>query len=234
MKIYQVESYEALSQAACTHLIEEIKRNPQATICLATGSSPKRLYELFVEAVNNKNIDISQTTFVKLDEWHGPLPTHICTCEYFIQTNLLEKLKYQPKAYLSFLSNTENVEEEVKRIQNFINEQGIDIMILGLGMNGHLGLNEPSDSLTLDCHYAPLDAKTKTHSMIESFSIEGGLTIGLDGVFKAKQIIMLACGENKESAYEALLSKQITTQTPATLLWLHQNCDCFIDESQFK
>lgn len=231
MKIINCSDYEQMSIQGAKILINEVTSNPSAVLCIATGGSPKRMYEIFVEEINEKKIDLSNVTFLKLDEWYGVKPEDNCTCTKFIKDNLLDKLYMQPK-FVEFISNGD-VETELNKINEFIENNPIDVMILGLGMNGHLGLNEPSDTLNYKCYQVKLNEKTKTHDMTKGFTLESGLTIGLEGIFKSKQVLMVVTGDRKEDAYKAFMSQNITTQVPASLLWLHYNCTTLIDDSQF-
>lgn len=233
MNIINCNDYETMARQGAEILIKTIKDNPRAVITLATGSSPKRMYKLFVETINHEKIDISEVTFLKLDEWYGVAPDADCTCTTFIKEILLDQLYMPPKQYIEFVSNAEDVSEELKKVDDFIANHTIDVMILGLGMNGHLGLNEPSNTLHYHCHQTKLNEKTKTHSMAQGYPLESGLSIGLEGIFKAKQVLMLVCGERKEEAYKAFLSQNISTLVPASLLWLHHNCTTLIDRNQF-
>lgn len=234
MKLIEVKDYEAMSKQGVDIMIKLIKDKPDAYLCLATGSSPQRMYELLVQEINEQKIDISQLTFVKLDEWYGVEPNHACTCTTFIKTNVLNKLYMQPKQFLEFQSNTTDIQKEVGRMENLLQEHPLDMMILGLGMDGHLGLNEPADYLTLPCHESILHPKTKTHEMVKHVQVERGMTIGFHGIFTSKNVLMLLTGDHKENAYQAFMSQQISTQVPASLLWLHTNCITIIDHSHFR
>lgn len=233
MKIIKCAHYEEMSKQGAKLMIELITKKKDAIITLATGGSPKRMYELFVQEVNDRKIDISEVTFVKLDEWYGVVPEDSCTCTTFIKENLLDKLYMQPKQLIEFVSNTKDVKSELAKVDSFINEHPIDLMILGLGMNGHLGLNEPNESLSFKCHQAKLNEKTKTHDMAKDHQLESGLTIGLEGIFTSKMVVMVVSGTRKEDAYQEFMSQKISTTTPASLLWLHPNCITMIDCEQF-
>lgn len=233
MNILYENDYEAMSIRGAKMLIETIKQKPNAVICFATGSSPQRMYELFVEEVNAKSYDLSKLTFVKLDEWYGVEPDDSITCTTFLKKYLLEPLYMPPKNFIECRSNASDITNELRYMDDFLKEHPIDVMILGLGMNGHLGLNEPNDHLTLPCHFTPLDPMTKTHNMVKGHSVEGGLTIGMQGIFEAASVLMLVSGNRKEEAYQSFMSRQITTQTPASLLWLHKNCTTIIDKQSF-
>lgn len=234
MKLIHAKDYETMSEIGAQLLLDTIRRKPDAVICLATGSSPKRMYEKLCETINDERIDLSQITFVKLDEWYGVDPQNECTCSSFIKQQLLDRLYMPPKQLIEFVSNAQDVEQECKKVDDFLSEHPIDIMILGLGMNGHLGLNEPAEALTLPCHYSQLSEKTKTHDMAKGQNLQAGLTIGLQGIFEAKQVFMFICGKRKEAAYQAFMSQKITTAIPASLLWLHPNCVTVVDDTMPK
>lgn len=234
MKIQKAKNYEEMSQLGADILLETVKTNPNARICLATGGSPERMYDIFANTVNKENIDLSNVTFVKLDEWYDVDEYAPCTCNLFIKEKLLDKLNSKPKEIISFQTKGDNTQEECDRIQNYLNEHPLDVMILGLGMNGHLGLNEPSDNLVLDAHMATLSEVTKTHDMTNGITLTRGITIGLKGIFESKHVLMLVCGSRKEEAYKKFMSREISTLTPASLLWLHSNCTTIIDTERFK
>ncbi|MEG0526416.1 MAG: 6-phosphogluconolactonase [Longicatena sp.] len=234
MQIIHSDTYEQMSIQGCDLLLDTIQKKNDAVICLATGSTPKRMYELLVHKINEQRIDLTNVTFVKLDEWYGLEPDHPSTCHTFIKQHLLDKLYMKPKCLIEFTSNAVDVTQELIKVETYLKEHPIDVMILGLGMNAHLGLNEPSQQLTLGCHQVMLNSKTKTHDMIKGEHVESGMTIGMDGIFKSKQVLMLVSGSSKEDAYKDFMSGTITTQVPASMLWLHTNCVCLVDTSQFK
>lgn len=233
MQIINAENNEQMAHLAAQNIIQTIQQKKDAIICLATGGSPKRMYEIMVDEINAKQIDVSQITFVKLDEWYGIQEDDENTCTTFINKYLLSKLAMQPKQVISFSSQPQNDDEELQKVQQFLDKNPIDVMILGLGMNGHLGLNEPNSYLQLTCHKACLHETTKSHDMAQGKPLTHGLTLGMEAIFDSKQVIMLVSGKKKEDAYFRFMSQQISTQTPASFLWLHPNCDTYIDNQQF-
>ncbi len=234
MKLIHEDSYEKMSQAGAEIILDTIRNKPDASICLATGSSPKRMYEIICNTINEEKIDISQVTFVKLDEWYGVNPDDPCTCTTFIKQNVIKHLYMPFKELVEISSDTKNIEGDLAAFDSYLEKHPIDVMILGLGMNGHLGLNEPSDCLSLSSHYTELTEKTKTHDMVKGKNLKGGLTIGMQGIFSSKKVLMLVSGKRKEEAFKALMSKKISTAVPASLLWLHKNCITIIDDKSFE
>uniref|UniRef100_UPI0035937362 6-phosphogluconolactonase n=1 Tax=Pricia sp. TaxID=2268138 RepID=UPI0035937362 len=109
----------------------------------------------------------------------------------------------------------------------------IDICILGLGKNGHIGFNEPAKTLTPFCHVAKLSEKSLQHSMANTMKPKPayGLTLGMADILRSKKIILLLTGSDKQDIIFKLLSKEITTQLPASFLWLHHDVSCFIDSN---
>ncbi len=233
MKLFYEKNYETMSKVVATQMFDLIQDKKDACICLATGNSPCLAYAYFVEMVNEVKLDISEVTFVKLDEWYKVDNAEPFTCEVFIKEHLLDKLHQPIKQYIGFDSNADSVEENIALVEGQLNEVRIDMMLLGLGMNGHLGLNEPHEYLKYDSHYSVLDEKTRTHDMVRGTAVSGGISLGLKAIFESKQVVMIVCGKRKEDSFKAFMSQKITTSTPASLLWLHHNCNTFVDESAF-
>jgi galactosamine-6-phosphate isomerase len=233
MEIVNVKNFEELSEAASKMMIDEVKNNPHPNICLATGGSPKLAYRMFTEKVLKENINLSHVVFSKLDEWCGLEPDHEATCEKYIQDLIIKPLGISKKNYISFVPNAEDFKREAATIQQALVDHPISLCILGLGKNGHLGLNEPKEYLTSDVHVAPLDKLTKTHSMISDYQVEAGITIGMSDIFASKKILMLVTGKNKAEIVKQFFTKKITTALPASLLWLHPNTTLLVQEDLY-
>lgn len=233
IKFHHCTDYQALSEMASESLIRVITQNPQATICLATGGTPVLTYSLFVSKVKQRNIDISQATFVKLDEWVDIPLDASGSCETFLQTHIIQPLNIASENFISFRS--QNVDDhECQRVLELIAQKGgIDLCLLGLGKNGHLGLNEPGDSLEPICHISQLDEHSRQHAMIKDSKqpVEYGITLGLREIMAAREILFLVAGEGKQSAFSKLQEKKVTSLNPSSFLWLHQNVHCMYDAS---
>ncbi|OKW92351.1 galactosamine-6-phosphate isomerase [Escherichia coli] len=145
--LQQVENYTALSERASEYLLAVIRSKPDAVICLATGATPLLTYHYLVEKIHQQQVDVSQLTFVKLDEWVDLPLTMPGTCETFLQQHIVQPLGLREDQLISFRSEEIN-ETECERVTNLIARKGgLDLCVLGLGKNGHLGLNEPGESL---------------------------------------------------------------------------------------
>ncbi len=225
--------YEAMSQAAAAHLKQVVAEKPDALICLATGSSPSRLYEILAVAKQQGDFQTDKLRLLALDEWYGVPRLHPCTCAFFLQQHIVEQWGINPEQLTTFNAEADDAYAECERIQQYLDDNGpIDVCILGLGQNGHLGLNEPAATLKPDVHVAELDERSQGHAMLSENGVEvkQGMTIGLSGILGSKEIMMLITGDDKEEVYQFLLAGQISTSIPASFLHVHPNVETFIDE----
>jgi len=232
MHITQCSDYGEMSSLAASLVRETLKEKPDLLLCAATGSSPEGLYqELRATARLDKEL-FEQLRILKLDEWGGLPANHPVSCEYFLRKKLLDPLSIPQERYISFDSDPENPEAECKRIRFKVESEGpIDICILGLGRNGHLGLNEPAPKLEPFCHVAALTAESLQHPMIASLESKPsyGLTLGMKEILASRKIIMLVSGKEKKHMAEKFLEGKVSTELPASFLWQHKQVECLVD-----
>ena len=236
MNIIKTENYNDMSQQACEILIKCLREKPNAMFCIATGSSPTGTYKEFVKRVKEEELDVSKLKIIKLDEWFGLEKNNPATCEYYISEHILKPLGISEDRYFSFNPKEQDDKFECQRISTLLTlNGGIDCCILGLGKNGHLGLNEPQEELNPFIHKACLDAKTQTHSMLvtNSTQVSEGYTLGIKDILDSREILFLVTGEGKQEAYDNFKKGNISSKYPANYLWLHNNVTCIVDESSF-
>jgi galactosamine-6-phosphate isomerase len=232
MKIEVCQSYETLSMYAKDLVVEQLSQNKSLLLCAATGGSPTRMYELLVEASMGDAPLFAQLSIIKLDEWGGLPMSHPGTCESYLQQHLIQPLAIPEDRYISFQNQSGMPEKECERIQQLLAAQGpIDICILGIGLNGHIALNEPATTLHTSCHVATLTDTSLQHPMIADSREQPayGLTLGMADILQSKKIILLINGSKKAKIAQEFLSMKITTELPASFLWLHPDVTCFID-----
>lgn len=237
MRIEICDSYEALSLKAKEIITSEIRQHKALTLCAATGGSPTRMYALICEEGQRHPEDFAQLTVLKLDEWGGIPMEHPGTCESYLQQHLIQPLRITPDRYIAFQSNPQDPEAECDRIQQQLEARPpIDVCILGIGMNGHLALNEPGDVLTPQCHVARLSERSMQHPMIADAAEKPtyGLTLGMADIFRSRLILLLINGVKKHAITQDFLRQQISTQLPASFLWLHPNVVCLIDQEAYQ
>lgn len=230
MNISYFPSKEAMSQKAADIVLEEVQRNPALLLCTATGNSPTILYQILAKESRLQSTLFQKTRVIPLDEWVG-LSTSEGSCHTAIYEQILQPLQISKERYFGFDPDAGQLEKECERIQELLHREGpIDLCILGLGANGHLGFNEPSETLQAHCHIANLDEQSQNHSMIASASKKSttGLTLGMQDILSAKKIILLVSGAGKEAATQQLLSGLITNECPASWLWKHKNVYCLM------
>ena len=162
---------------------------------------------------------------VKLDEWAGLPMRHPSTCEHYVQANLIRPLGVPAENYLSFTSDAPDRVAECRRVQRVLDTEwgGIDVAILGLGHNGHLGLNEPAPHCTGPAHVAQLAAGTVAHPMLKSKSVTDvsvGMTLGMDALSSARAVLLMVTGTHKAGVLSRTLSCTKGPQLPASLLRL--------------
>lgn len=226
------DSYEEMSRKATDIVVENLRQHRDLMLCAATGGTPTRMYELLADEYTDNPDLFSGLNVIKLDEWGGIPMNHAGTCESYLQQYVIYPLTVSSKRYISFQSDPDNPKEECLRVQSLLNNRGIDICILGIGINGHIAFNEPADFLHTGCHVAELSEKSLQHPMVsaEEEKPKYGLTLGMRDILNSKLIIMLINGIKKKEITKALLSEKITTQLPASFLWLHPNVICLIDK----
>jgi galactosamine-6-phosphate isomerase len=233
MKIDICDTYKDLSQKAKDIIVQEIKLNETLLLCAATGGSPTGTYDLLaIEYQENPGL-FSKSRVFKLDEWGGIPMDSLGTCECYLQDHLIQPLKISESRYIGFNSNPEDPSKECDQIQERLNQQGpIDICILGLGMNGHLALNEPDLFLQPYCHVAKLSDTSLQHQMAAEMPVKPtyGLTLGMADILSSKMIIILINGTQKRAIVNKFLSQKITNSVPASFLWLHPNVVCLIEK----
>lgn len=230
------ENYEEMSREAAAVIRSVIDKNPEAVIVLATGHSPQLAYRILTKELRKDRADLSRMTFVKLDEWLGLSADDEATCEFFLRREILEPLGIKEEQYLHFRPEAGDEKAECERVQReYDGLPKVDLVILGIGMNGHLGLNEPGEELTGTAHTVRLDDRTRGHELLShtEHDVTRGITLGMENLFRGEQILLLADGKEKEKGLEYYMNDQITTRVPVSLLKLHPNCMCIVNRESF-
>lgn len=224
MQIEYFDTAITLAEKASSLIIAAIQNKPNLLLGAATGNTPTPTYRQWVAQQHLFPTD--QLRVFKLDEWGGVPAEHPGTCETYLQQELIHPLKIDAVRYFSWQSNPHDPTAECTRIQGVLQQEGpLDLCILGLGLNGHIAFNEPGPYLQPHCHVAELTADSLGHSMARD--MQGvklyGLTLGMSDILAARQILLLISGAAKQAITQRLLEGKISTQLPASLLWLHDN-----------
>jgi galactosamine-6-phosphate isomerase len=237
MKIHYCTDYWEMSVLGAELVHREIEITPNLLFCAASGNSPSGLYACMEAKYQDSPDFFNKMRVIKLDEWVGLPADSTFTSEYDVQEKLLKKLNIEEDRYVSFDAQTSNPQAECDRIQDELDEIGpIDVCVLGVGINGHLALNEPADYLQTYCHLAKLSETTLSSGMIEKVGVplSQGMTMGMGNIFESRKIIVFFTGKEKKPTLEKFLTREITSQLPVSMLCLHPNVHVLIDQESFK
>lgn len=236
MKLLVVKDYEEMSYVASKIFKDIIDEKADAVLGLATGSTPIGLYKKLIEMNRNEEIDFCNIKTVNLDEYVGLGGENPKSYRYFMNENLFNHININKANTVVPNGLVENPEEEAKSYDKKIEELGgIDIQILGIGNNGHIGFNEPDDFLISETHVTNLakstiEANSRFFKSINEVPTKA-ITMGIRSIMKAKKILLLVNGEDKIRVIKELLNGNITTSNPATILKLHEHLTIIIDET---
>lgn len=234
MNVILFKDYQLLSAFASGEIAEAIKNNSALTLCMASGHTPALTCDLLVKKLQEDRIDYSKISFLGLDEWVGLPPTNEGSCHYFFQKRLFEPLQLRSSQCFLFNALADNLKSECFKMDKLISEKGgINIMLVGIGMNGHIGFNEPGTSFTSLSHIAVLDDTTKTVGQKyfqQQTKLEKGISIGLGHVMNSKKVFLLANGNKKAGVIKKALEEPVTEAFPASIMQQHANGFVLIDE----
>jgi galactosamine-6-phosphate isomerase len=225
--------YTILSEYTANEMIKLIEQNPTALLCIASGDSPKMACELFCQKVKEQNIDTSRFFFVGLDEWVGLSSETFGSCHNDFQKRLIQPLGLSTSQYHLFNALSDDLQNECEIMDAIIKEKGgIDLMIVGIGMNGHIGFNEPGVDFNLLSHVINLDETTVTVGkkyFRQEVKLEKGITLGLVHLLNSKKVLLLANGERKAAVIKKAVDGEITNLFPASIMQRHENGLIVID-----
>ena len=225
MQITTYPDYRTLSDKVAEHILTFVKKKPDAVLCLAAGDTPKLAYSLLAEKAAREHVDFSRCTFIGLDEWVGIPPENEGSCHYFLQTFLFKPLHIKPSQIHLFNALAENLRAECDSMDETIQKKGqVDIMLVGVGMNGHIGFNEPGVDENLYCHVIMLDDTTRSVGQKyfkQSTPLQKGITLGLQHLMESKHVIVMASGLKKAQIMRAALEDPVSTEVPASVIRKH-------------
>ena len=235
MEIFIEDDYGSMSAKAADHVMQIVAPLKNPVLCPATGDSTKGLYKKMVDQINRKKIDVSDWCFVGLDEWLGMNQQDEGSCRHHLDNDLLKPLRIDEKRINFFNGNAKDFQEEILKESNFINEHGgIDIAIVGLGMNGHVGMNEPGTDPSLHSHISDIDAITQQVGQKyfkKNREIKQGVTLGIADIMEARQVVLVVSGAKKATIVQKVLEDEISEMLPASFLRRHKNFWVYLDKA---
>ena len=236
MKVIVCDSYAEMSRVAADLMAEVITARPDCVLGLATGSTPVGMYDELTARYEKGELDFSRVRSVNLDEYYPISPDNAQSYRYFMNKNLFDRVNIDKANTAVPDGSAADPDQECRAYEEKIAALGqVDIQVLGIGQNGHIGFNEPAEALDPLTHRTDL-----TESTIKAnarFFSEGevmptaALTMGIGTILRAKKIIILANGEAKADAIATLLSGKLTTSCPASFLNLHEDVVVICDHA---
>ena len=226
MRIIVAENYEGMSRQAANILSSVVAMKPDCVLGLATGSTPIGTYQELIKRYNDGDLDFSKVKTVNLDEYVGLEPTHDQSYRYFMQTQLFDHVNIDVANTNVPGGMAQDVEAECRRYDEIISSMGgIDIQVLGMGHNGHIGFNEPAEDFPKGTHEIDLAESTieanarffENRDMVPRKAV----TMGIGSIMQARKILVVVSGEGKADIVEKAFRGPVTPKVPASILQLH-------------
>ena len=233
MKKIVLDNYDAVSRAAADVYVKLLREKPDSVLGLATGSTPLGLYTELVKRYQAGEIDFSKARSFNLDEYYPIRKSHPQSYDYFMRENLFDHVNFA-SSMLPDGETGDPTAECIRYEEEIAAAGGIDLQLLGIGLNGHIGFNEPSPSYPISTNLVKL---TESTIMANSrFFGEGehvpamALTMGFGAIFRSRRILLIITGANKAPISKRLFEGVIHTDIPACLLLLHPDVTVIMDK----
>ncbi len=221
MKVKRFENVDNL----VNRTVEEVKRilseKPDAVFCFACGETPRPVMGKLIKMNREGEIDFSRARFVGLDEWIGVGRQTIGSCKQMLYDDFFTPLGLREDQITLFNGLSNDLQAEIRKINSLISDLGIDFILLGVGMNGHIGLNEPGCDTALEAHIVDLSEmtiKVMTKYFNKEMNLTKGISLGFAQLLRAKNIYLIATGKRKAIIVEKIINSSPTNVLPATLL----------------
>lgn len=236
MKFITVDSYEKMSRQAANIISAQVIMKPNSVLGLATGSTPVGIYKQLIEWYNKGDIDFSGVTSINLDEYVGLDASNDQSYRYFMDNNFFNHINIKKENTFVPSGISENIMAECEAYDARIKALGgIDLQLLGIGLDGHIGFNEPDDFFVKNTHIVDLHESTiKANSRFfenEADVPRQAITLGMVSIMQAEKILLVANGANKREILQKAFFGPITPQIPASILQLHSDITVIYSEN---
>ncbi len=225
-----------VAQAAATLIAAQILRKPDSILGLATGSSPVPTYLALIDMHRAGVLDFSQVTSFNLDEYVGLDPEHVCSYHRFMQDNLFRHVNINPASVHIPDGNAPDLHAAAKAYDAAILAAGgIDLQLLGIGRNGHIGFNEPGEHFVYGCHEVRLSPSTIEANKRFFASADdvprSAVSLGIGSIMQARQVLLIATGAEKAEAVRRALEEDVSPQWQASILRTHPDVVFLLDDA---
>ena len=235
MRVIIVKDYEEISRKAAKTVSDRLRRKPNLVLGLPAGGTPLGMYQELIKAHKEKGLDFSRVRSFNLDEYCGLSPDHPQSYHYFMWHNLFDHINIKPENVYIPRGELENAEAFCNWYEQRIKEEGgIDLQVLGIGRDGHIGFNEPGSSLGSRTRIKTLTEETREDNSRFFEKKEDvpryAITMGLGTILEAKECLLLASGASKAEAVQRCIEGPVSAETTASLLQLHPRVIIIVDE----
>lgn len=236
MRLYRAKDYNDMSRKAAHIISAQVIMKPDCVLGLATGSTPIGTYKQLIEWYNNGDLDFAEVKTANLDEYKGLTRDNDQSYYYFMHENLFKHVNIKEEN-TNIPDGTEpDAAKECARYENVVHELGgVDLQLLGLGHNGHIGFNEPADEYPKETHIVDLQESTIEANKRFFASIDDvprqAYTMGIGTIMRAKKILLVASGEGKADIIAKAFTGPITPEVPASILQLHNDVTVVCDKA---
>ncbi|MBU2863639.1 glucosamine-6-phosphate deaminase [Reinekea forsetii] len=235
MRVVILEDAQAVANFGADKIASLVNSNPQCNLGLATGSTPIKLYQRLIEQYKSQQLSFSKVSTFNLDEYLGLDGLHPQSYRYFMNEHLFDHIDIDKRNTFVPNGNTSNPEHACLEFEQTLKSKGgVDLQLLGIGRNGHIGFNEPSSSLTSRTRVKTLTEDTinanKRFFKNGEFQPHLAITMGIGTISEAREVLLLATGHDKAEAIKNAVEGPLAARCPASVLQLHPNATIVIDE----
>ncbi|MFP2906504.1 glucosamine-6-phosphate deaminase [Pyxidicoccus sp. 3LFB2] len=235
MKLRIFDTEQDAASACAAHLAEAVRAQPSLVLGLPTGRTPLNVYRELVALASRGTVDLSRASTFNLDEFFGIPPEDAGSFRSYMERHFFQHVNLPPERIHFLNGSAPDAEAECARYDAELAEAGgLDLVLLGIGGNGHIAFNEPGDSLLACCHRVRLGRKTREANAAlfgddpTRVPLEA-LTMGMGGILQARRVVLLAFGESKAEAVSAMVRGPVTPRCPASFLQLHRDVEVWVD-----
>ena len=233
MKVIVAENYAEVSRIAADLIEKVVREKPDCVLGLATGSSPVGMYKELARRCAEEGLDFSKVHSVNLDEYVGLEGTHDQSYRYFMNDNLFDHINID-KANTYVAKGVGDLEANLAEFNEVLDKTDIDVQVLGVGPDGHLGFNEPGDTLYDGAHKEVLDDSTieanKRFFASKDDVPRYAVTMGMGNIMRAKALLMIISGNKQEAATKLLIEDRIDPHCPATFMRMHRDATVILEK----
>lgn len=239
MRIYEARDYNDMSRKAANIISAQVIMKPNCVLGLATGSTPLGTYRQLIEWYQKGDLDFAEVSSVNLDEYYGLAPDNDQSYHYYMHENFFKHINIHPEnTFLPDGLNTDSAAECLCYNQRIHSLGGVDLQLLGLGLNGHIGFNEPGGAFEKETHLVTLtqstiDANSRFFEREEDVP-KYAYTMGIKSIMQARKILLIANGEAKAQILYDIIYGPITPSVPASVLQLHNDVTIVADSAALR